>query len=438
MLRGMRTPTDALAELLDSDEDHGCGDLPATACEEVPGNAARIVGAQTLQKISDSVVDAKTVLPWVLGAVGAPASLAGLLVPVRESGSLLPQASLVPHVRRIAVRKRVWVAGAGGQALAAGAMAAAVLGTEGVVAGALVLASLAVLAVARSLSSIASKDVLGRTIPKGQRGRVNGLATTTAGAVTITMGAALALLGGPGAGVGSLASLLAAAAVVWVAAGVVFARVAEPAGPTEPGPRERWLRRSVALLRDDAPFRRYVLARALLLVTALSPPFLVNLASAQVDGSLGALGPFVLAAGVASLVGGWLWGGVADRSSRLAMQLGAGAASLVLLVLLAARQVEALGETLWLYVAAYLALALCHTGARVGRKTYVVDLATGDARTAYVAVSNTAMGVLLLLTGLISAGLAQLGVEVALGFLTLLGIAGVVVARRLPEVTART
>lgn len=431
----MRTPAQALAELLDPDEDHGCGDLPEGACQEVPDNVGKIVGAQTLQRVADSVVDAKTVLPWALGAVGAPAALAGLLVPIRESGSLLPQASLVPHVRRVAVRKWVWVAGAGGQALAAAAMAAAVAGTRGVLAGVLILASLAVLALARSLSSIASKDVLGRTVPKGKRGRVNGLATTAAGVVALTVGAGIAVLGGDEPAAGPLAALLAAAAAAWLLAGVVFAWVAEPAG-SDAAPREPWLRRSVALLREDAPFRRYVLARTLLLVTALSPPFIVALASDEAAGALGALGPFVLASGLASLVGGWLWGGVADRSSRWAMQLGAGGASLVLLALLAARSVDGLADALWLHVGAYLLVALCHTGARVGRKTYVVDLARGDQRTAYVAVSNTAMGALLLLTGAISAALAQLGVVVALGFLAVLGLVGVRVARRLPEVTA--
>lgn len=101
----MSGPAERLHQrLIDADEDHGCGDLPKGVCRELPGNATRIVGAQTLQSIGDRIVDAKTVLPWLLAAVGAPAALAGLLVPIRESGALLPQAALVPGVRRWAVR----------------------------------------------------------------------------------------------------------------------------------------------------------------------------------------------------------------------------------------------------------------------------------------------------------------------------------------------
>ena len=80
---------------------------------------------------------------------------------------------------------------------------------------------------------------------------------------------------------------------------------------------------------------------------------------------------------------------------------------------------------------------LTHTGVRVARKTYVVDMAGGDRRTEYVAVANTAMGALLLGAGAVSSGLASFGPAVALVFLGLLGAVGVVTAGTLPEVSAR-
>ena len=52
--------------------------------------------ANTLQATGDQVVNAKTVLPWALTAVGAPPAVLALLVPVRESGSMLPQAAMSP------------------------------------------------------------------------------------------------------------------------------------------------------------------------------------------------------------------------------------------------------------------------------------------------------------------------------------------------------
>jgi hypothetical protein len=425
--------------LVDADEDHGCGDLPEHVIEEVPGNAIKQVVALTLQKVGDLIVDARTVLSWMLAAVGAPAGFVGLLVPIRESGSMLPQAALVPWVRRLAVRKWVWVGGGVLQAAAVLAMALLTATTRGAAAGVGILLALAVFALARSLSSIASKDVLGRTVPKGSRGQINGLATVGAGVAAITVGLAMRALGAEDTGAATFAWLLVAASLAWLAAVAVFATVVEAPGEHDRDGAASPTRHALALLRDDAPFRRFVIARTLLLVSALTPPFVVAMATRRGGGTgLEGLAPFVLSSGVASLVGGRVWGRLADRSSRRVMMVACGLASGVVLGFLGLLRVDGLAQQEWLYPATYLLLALAHTGSRIGRKTYVVDLAEGNRRTEYVAVSNTAMGVLLLATGALSAGVASLGVEAALGLLAGLGIAGVAVSRSLPEVTAPT
>ena len=421
------------ARLVD-DEGHGDDGLPEEVRDQVPGNAGKQVLAQSLQKVGDLIVDPKTVLSWLLASVGAPAGMVGLLVPIREAGSMLPQAALVPYVRRLAMRKWVWVTGGVLQAVAAVAMALATAGLRGLVAGVAILAALAVLAVARSLSSIASKDVLGRTVPKGTRGRVNGWATIGGGLAAITVGLAMRGLGGQQTSAGTFAWLLVGGAVAWLLAVVVYARVVEAPNTRGHGAPARAAGGAMRLLRDDATFRRFVTARALLLVSALTPPFIVTLATASgADTGLQGLGPFVISSGIAALVGGQLWGRMADRSSRRAMMLAAGAASAIVVTFLLLRRVEGVAEMEWLYAATYLLLALAHHGARIGRKTYVVDIAEGDRRTEYVAVSNTAMGVLLLATGTITAGVATFGVEAALALLAALGVTGVLVSRSLPE-----
>ena len=91
--------------------------MDAKTAREVPNNGLRIIGASALQNAGDQVVSAGTVLPWLLTALGAPVGLVGLLVPIRESGSLLPQAMLAPLIQRRTIRKWVWVAGAAVQAL---------------------------------------------------------------------------------------------------------------------------------------------------------------------------------------------------------------------------------------------------------------------------------------------------------------------------------
>jgi len=415
----------------------GVEEMDEDSARHVPGNAVRLVTALTLQKAGDLVVDAKTVLAWLFAALGAPASLAALLVPIRESGSMLPQAGLSPFVQRRAVRKWIWVLGASLQATSVLLMATIAATLDGAVAGVALLVALSLFSLARSLSSISSKDVQGRTLPKGTRGQVTGYATIGAGVASITVGLGLRLLGGGDASPVTFAWLLAGAAVAWVLAALVFARVEELPGEHDPEASAggSGFAGALRLLRDDAPFRRFVVARTLLLVSALSPPFVVTLATEQGGAGLQGLGSFVISSGIAALLGGRLWGRMADRSSRRVMMLASGSSSAVVLVFLAGSTVDAVRTTALVYPATYLLLALVHHGSRIGRKTYVVDLAEGDQRTEYVAVSNTAMGALLLLTGVLTSAIALLGAEAALLALAAFGLIGVVVSRTLPEVS---
>ena len=404
---------------------------------QTAANGSRQIMADALQATGDQVVNAKTVLPWLFASLGVPAGLTGLLVPIRESGSMLPQAALAPWVARTRRRRYLWALGAAGQAIGTAGMAIAAALFEGLVAGVVILVALAAFSLSRALTSLAGKDVLGRTIPKGERGQISGITTVLSGAAAITLGLGIRLLGGAGTDGGVLAWLLAVAAVLWVLALGVFVGIREPVEEVAP-PQEvaGWAGRAVRLLREDRAFRRFVMARTLLLVSALSPPFVVALAAQAGGGGLAGLGPFVIAQGIAGLVGGRLFGRLADRSSRGLMVWGAGAASAVITGFLLLLLVPSVREGWWLYPVTYLLLALTHLGVRVARKTYVVDMAEGDQRTEYVAVANTAMGVLLLLAGVVSGGLALLGEEFALVFLALVGLGGVLVSRSLPDVSA--
>ena len=426
-------------------------DLPDVVRRELPRNGLRLVAANTLQSSGDQTVNASTVLPWLFHVLGVPAALVGLLVPIRESGSMLPQAFLTPLVVRVRRRKWVFVTGALVQAASVAVMAAIAALGYGTAAGVGILSALVVFSLGRCLCSIASKDVQGRTIPSGERGQIIGLATSAAGLVAITLGLAIRILGGGDLGSTELAFLLVAGAVLWLLSASTYSRVVEPAGERRPrgdakdsdtedgDASSSWFADAARLFRDDATFRKFVTVRGLLLVSSLSPPFIVSMSVASGTGALAGLGGFILASGVASLIGGRVFGRLADRSSRLLMAGAATAASAVAVALVLAVSIpgfdggSALGATV--FVGAYFLLTLLHSGVRVGRKTYVVDVAEGDLRTTYVAVGNTAMGIILLVVGGISSALAVLGVQWALIFLAVLGVIGAVSAVTMPEVS---
>jgi hypothetical protein len=125
--------------------------------------------------------------------------------------------------------------------------------------------------------------------------------------------------------------LLLVAAVLWTMAAIVFSQVQEFAGETGGGADVvEELRRSAGLLVSDAPFRRFVITRALLMCSALSAPFFVVLA--QRGGSdVRLLGGFLFASSLASSVSALFWGRMADDSSqRVMVRAGAIAAAVCL------------------------------------------------------------------------------------------------------------
>jgi MFS family permease len=328
--------------------------LSADQREAIPRNFLLFVGSHFLTKLGDALSNPKTTLTWLAGTLGVPGWMISLLVPIRESGSMLLQVWMARHVQRFRQRKWAWSLGAVLQALSMFGIALAAWQLRGTVAGLVLLTLLALYALARSISSIASKDVLARTLPKGTRGRATGWAAGAAGLATLGIGMVVTVLGPKQLQAGGYALVLLGAGMLWLLAAALFATTREPTAEGHGASQPVRLR----LLLQDARLRQFVLARALLMCTALSAPYY-------------------------------------DRSSRVVMMVG-GAAGATLGALLAVAMLWSPGllGQVWLMPAMYFVLSLAHQAVRIGRKTYVVDIATGNTRIAYVAVSYAAIGVL--------------------------------------------
>ena len=280
----------------------------------------RIVAALAATKFGDRVVDVKTVLPWLLGALGAPTLLVGLLVPVRESGSLLPQIFIGGFVRRRPLRKPVWITGSLLQCAAAAGIGVVAATLDGAVAGWLMLGCLAVFALARGLNSVSSKDLKGKTIPKGRRGRLGGIAASVSGTLAVGIGLFMSLKGRQLDSPWFYGGLLVAAGGMWLLAVLVFSWLKEYPGETEGGGNAwREALANLRLLRQDREFRRFVVTRSLLLASALAAPFYVVLAREHDGASARTLGTFIVAGGLAASLSAPFWGIMADRSSRRVM-----------------------------------------------------------------------------------------------------------------------
>jgi len=109
------------------------------------------------------------VRPWVLGALGAPVFLVGLLVPIRESLALLLQiliGGMYP------VREGFWAASSlAAQGLCVILMAVVALaGPQGALASWAIVALLALFSLARGVASVAGKDNPGQDRFQGPPG----------------------------------------------------------------------------------------------------------------------------------------------------------------------------------------------------------------------------------------------------------------------------
>ena len=430
--------TSVYERLVDEEDARVCKDIDARACREMPRSFVLQVTAQFLTKLGDAIASPKTVLAWVMASVQAPTALVALLVPIRESGSLIPQLFIASYVRRLPERKWVWVAGAILQALAMLGIGVSALMLRGVVAGWTIIGLLVVFSLARGLSSVAAKDVLGKTVAKTRRGQLTGWSASAAGLVSLGVGALL-LFAATGSGNDSaslLAALLLAASGLWLLAATVYARIPELPGETTGGGNAivEAVHR-LTLLREDGPFRRFVFARSLLLCSALSAPYYVLVARENVGTAPALLGLFVISAGLADLLAAPFWGRFADRSSRSVMVYAGGlAASVGALLFASANFAPGVVAEMWFVPLLYFVLSVAHSGVRVGRKTYVVDLAHGDRRTDYVAVSNTVIGVVLLAAGLVGGLSVVMGPESIVLVLSAMGLAGAAASAGLPEV----
>ncbi|WP_417808337.1 MFS transporter [Thioclava sp.] len=398
-----------LFQTLTGDRSGEAKELSREASRAEPANFLRHVASLSMTKLADGLIDPKLVLSWLMQALGAPASLVSWLVPIREAGSLLPQLFTAPRIRRLPQRKWAWAAGSLFQGLAAAAIVGIAATMQGMGAGLAILAALAVLAVARSVSSVSYKDVLGKTVDRTRRGTTTGIATTISAAGVILF--AVILISGIFGRMNLVIGAISLAALLWVAAAAVFSTLREEDQPGAPAKGVGW--HELALLWQDHDLGKFVIARTLLLPTALAPPYIVLLAAQAGDNRFGALGAMVLASALASLVSSYVWGRLADRSSRKVLIFTGLVAAVFLTLGIGLDQAE-LMSTIWAAPVTLFGLMIGYQGVRLGRSTYLVDMAPKDNRAAYTAVSNTTVGVMLLGFGVVSSAVAMMGPETVL------------------------
>lgn len=420
-------------ELLTSEDDgRVCKDIPESACNEQPQSFVKHISSLVMSKSADGLVDPKLILSWLITHLGASSLFLGLLVPIREAGALLPQLFTAQYLRSLEVRKWVWTIGAFVQGLSALAIALASIFLDGNAFGWAVVISLVLLSLARSLCSVSYKDVLGKTISKSKRGTTTGLATSLSAGTVIVFAALLSTEFVEKQSIVILGLFLAS--ILWMFAAYIFSTIYEAKGATEGGGNPiSVFQENLHFLKEDKQLRLFIITRALLVSSALAPPFMVALTNESNSEETINLGILLFASSFAALLSSYVWGRLADKSSRLVLLL-SGAVTLISLVLTNLAYYTGTLSNGWALPVFLFVLMIAYQGVRLGRSTYLVDMASQDNRATYTALSNTIIGVFLLISSVFGYLASLMGINVVINVFAVMAFFACITAYKLEEV----
>lgn len=397
-------------------------------------NNLKVIYTLILTNVADALMDPKSVLTWILISLGSPSYLTSLLVPIRESLALIPQVYIAQAFSKVKTRKYIWIAGALLQGLFILGMLIASYYFDGIQAGIGILLALIGFSLARATCSLSIKDIMGKCVDKSVRGRISGLATTLSSIAVIVLSAYM--LSDSEFVKAHSSYLFITAAMAWFIAVCFMLFLSEPqsAIKKEKSTAGNWIK----LIKSDPLLQQFVLSRACLMMSGLSAPYVLMLAQKHTS-SEQLLAQFMLAASLAKAISPVFWGYFADYSSKKVMQLSAIIATVVCILTIATElfstQLSINGS--WIFALLFFILAIAHAGVRIGRSTYLVNMAKGDKRTRYVSISNSLIGFLLLIVGAIAGGLSALGIIWTLIFFALLGGIALISLKKLPEMEVK-
>jgi len=414
--------------------DRACREIPAEACRETRRNYFLNVANGASTKLAEQVAGPNLVLVWLLQIIGAPVWMLGWLMPIKQAASLLPQLAAAGQIRRLALRKWVWVAAGLIQTLCLLLIIAVAAWLDPIVAGGCILGLFIVFSAASGAASVAFQDVLGKTIGKGNRGQLLASRALLGGVLTIAAGVFVRQLKSGDSQLPTVLWMVAAGAVLWGLGALLFGLTREPPGATSGGRNPlAEAGAGLTLFRGQQGFRRFLYARVLLLLVEIATPFYVLHANDLLQLDSRSIGYIVIAIGLSQVISSPFWGRLADRTSRTVMLLSARmavatAVAAILLTWVPVATVQQGG-----YFLVFMLLGLTEAGVRLGRKTYLVDAVPQEERATYVAFSNTVVGVAAIGAGL--AGLiAQFGGSLVMIIVLGIGaLCGVAACQRMPE-----
>jgi len=362
-------------------------------------------------RLAEALIDPPLVLTWFVSQLTSSNLLVGLVAPLGNAGWFLPQVFLSARIQRMERKMPSYTLSAVIRTAAWLLLAATVWLVDDL--RLLLVCFFVLYTVARLAAGPAGLvffEVVVKTIPARRRGsffawrQLLGSVLGLGGGWIVKMVLNHPALPFPR----SHAFLFVLYCAMMVPAFVAFTLIREPPGATvaQPVTLGEQLRRAGRLLREDRVFRRYMATRTALGLAGIALPFYGIYAKDTLGASEGMVGVYLTTRIGALLLLNLLWGWLSDRrGNRLVMRLlslGSGLTPLLALAL-----VGLVGllrpQGAWL---PYLALPLFFLdgAARPAQilvgSNFLVELVPEAERSLYLGLSNTLMGIVILISGL--------------------------------------
>jgi MFS family permease len=232
------------------------------------------------------------------------------------------------------------------------------------------------------------------------------------------------------------AVLFAIAAACFIPAWVAFCLVNEPAGPVEEArPFLETLRRAPACIHQDATFRRLLSGRMLLGAAGIAFPFYIVYCRRWLQVPEAAVGTYLTAQMIGSMVAVPVWARLNDRSGPRRLLISAAGLSLTvpLIALLTSLLPLGPGVSHRAFAAVFCGLGATGGGSFIGFTNYLFAIAPEERRTTYMGTLNTCFAFTAFLPMLGGLLLEYASFQVLFAVATAFSVAGAVAVWGLPR-----
>nr|WP_281376967.1 MFS transporter [Deinobacterium chartae] len=345
--------------------------------------------------VGDGFMNATVVLAAFAAKLGASNAIIGLLPAIQQGGWMLPQLIIAGIVRAHPYKLPVYRSAATIRALTYVWMvlsSALLIDHPGWLLASFI-AGMIINAFASGVSGLPFLEVVSKVIPSERRASFFGTRNLWGGLLAFLAGLGVRQI---------LASdlpfpynytlIFAIGTVAYTVGYAVFGRVTEP--PDEPLPRAsvlEELRLIPFTLRSDPAFRAFLGVRLLLAFATMAEPFYAVYALRVLEMPASMLGVFLMTlTGVAPL-SNVIWTRVAQRhGSRRIIRYSAFFAALAPIIALALPP-----GARWSYLAVFVCSSVATQGFNLGHTNHLLNIAPTHARSRYIGVLNTLVGLAL-------------------------------------------